>query len=341
MANPLTQVFDFVFKGTSGNIDHIDVTASTVLTPVINGGGAVGYATDSITGDIYVGGKDVAVTGQFGLGGDLTQNNFAVFDNTIFASDSQGVAYGGATGSTAGIDNPGLEFKIAGGSDFNLYTSNGQFFLFDSTKPSVQYTLTLVPPCFCAGTEIETAVGPVAVEALRIGDIVITNEGKTAPVRWIGRRAVAPHFMDPLKFMPIRIKAGALAEGVPARDLLLSPDHAVLVDGVLAQAGALVNGSSIVRETTAPESFTYYHIELADHALILAEGAAAETFVDNVDRMGFDNWAEYQALVQDQTPVVEMDLPRAKAHRQVPAGIRAMLSTRAAVLAAQDLALSA
>jgi hypothetical protein len=53
------------------------------------------------------------------------------------------------------------------------------------------------------------------------------------------------------------------------------------------------NGTSIVRETDVPEVFTYYHVEVDDHSLILAENTPSETFVDNVDRLNFDNWAEH------------------------------------------------
>jgi len=185
------------------------------------------------------------------------------------------------------------------------------------------------PACFMAGTMIRTPNGETAVQSLKPGDLVLTVEGRAQTVRWIGRRTISTTFGDPLRVLPIRIRMAALCENVPARDLLLSPDHAVLVDGMLLQAGALVNGVSIVRETEVPPIFTYYHVELDDHALIQAENTPAETFVDNVDRLAFDNWHEHQALYPDGKVINEMGYPRAKAHRQVPRKLREQLANRA------------
>jgi hypothetical protein len=189
------------------------------------------------------------------------------------------------------------------------------------------------PLCFMPGTRIRTPKGEITVETLSRGEFVTSADGRVAPVAWIGRCIVATRFADPLRVLPIRIKADALGDKTPSRDLLLSPDHALLVDGVLVHAAALVNGSSIVRETNVPAQFTYYHIELDDHSLILAENTPAETFIDHVDRLAFDNWQEHEALYPDGHAIIEMPYPRAKAYRQVPRAICERLAERAAILA--------
>jgi Hint domain len=183
--------------------------------------------------------------------------------------------------------------------------------------------------CFCRGTRILTERGEIAVEFLKRGDLVLTTEGVAKPISWLGRRTISAAFADPIRCWPIRVRAGALGDNIPCRDLRLSPDHALLVEDNLIHAGALVNGTSITRETSVPRTFVYYHVELEDHSLILAENAPAETFVDNVDRLGFDNWAEYEALYPSGKPIEEMNYPRAKARRQVPMKVRAILDARA------------
>jgi hypothetical protein len=185
--------------------------------------------------------------------------------------------------------------------------------------------------CFMPGTRIRTPSGEVVVEVLKVGDLVLADDGRALPVRWIGRQTVSTIFGDKMRVLPIRIKAGALKENVPARDLRVSPDHAVLIDGVLAQAGALVNETSIVREANAPSILTYFHVELDDHSIIFAENTPVETFVDNAERLRFDNWAEHEALYPAGKPIAELPYPRAKGRRQIPARIRDMLAERARI----------
>ncbi|WP_376094433.1 Hint domain-containing protein [Roseomonas sp. CCTCC AB2023176] len=185
------------------------------------------------------------------------------------------------------------------------------------------------PVCFMPGTLIATPRGEVAVEDLRRGDLVTTSSGASEPVRWIGRQTVSRLFGDPARVLPVRIRAGALGGGLPKRDLFVSGDHALLVDGLLVQAGALVNGSSILREEDVPTVFTYLHVELSDHSLLLAEGTPAETFIDNVDRAAFDNWAEHEALSDAPAPMTELDVPRVRSARQLPPATRARLAAAA------------
>jgi collagen type I alpha len=142
--------------------------------------------------------------------------------------------------------------------------------------------------CFAAGTRIRTARGEVAVEALVIGDIAVLADGRTSPVEWIGQRAVdCRRHPNPEAVWPVRVIAGALGAGLPVRDLILSPDHALYLNGVLIPVRLLLNGTSIVR--TPADHVTYYHVELPEHDLLVAEGIATESYLDTGDRANFAN----------------------------------------------------
>jgi len=143
--------------------------------------------------------------------------------------------------------------------------------------------------CFAEGTRIATPSGPVAVEDLREGDEVevLLGEG-TRPIIWIGHRQVdCRRHPEPAKVWPVRVKAGAFGPGMPVRDLYLSPDHAVYVERVLIPIKHLINGGSVAQVET--DTVTYYHVELASHDVVLAEGLAAESYLDAGDRANFSN----------------------------------------------------
>ncbi len=141
-------------------------------------------------------------------------------------------------------------------------------------------------PCFAMGTRISTVKGEVPVEDLRAGDAVLIRDGGFAPVIWIGSRRIdLAHHREPELVSPVLIAQGAIGEAVPAHDLFLSPDHAIWFDGTLIPAKALLNGSTI-RQVT-PNLVTYFHVELASHAVILAEGAPVESYLDTGNRRMF------------------------------------------------------
>jgi hypothetical protein len=131
--------------------------------------------------------------------------------------------------------------------------------------------------------------GEVAVEKLQAGDRVIAlRRGRLANVRWVGQRSVdVRRHNAPDKVRPVRIRAGAFAPGEPHRDLVVSPDHALFVDGALVVARHLINDATIVQES--PDRITYYHVELDAHEIVLAEGLPAETYLDTGNRAAFEN----------------------------------------------------
>ncbi len=140
--------------------------------------------------------------------------------------------------------------------------------------------------CFAAGTLIATPYGQVPVEQVGVGDLVRLARGGAAAVIWHGIREVdcAAH-PRPHDIAPVRIGAGAFAPEVPLHDLVLSPDHAVLWDDVLIPVRLLVNGRTVWREPAGV--VTYHHLELATHDVILAEGVAAESYLDTGNRAQF------------------------------------------------------
>jgi Ca2+-binding RTX toxin-like protein len=147
--------------------------------------------------------------------------------------------------------------------------------------------------CFAEGTRIVTPSGEVEVENLRAGDMVLAMRNGQAgfePLRWVGFMdvAVPRDAAMAAKTAPILIKAGAIAPGMPARDLRVSPDHAMEVDGHLIPAKHLVNGSSIIQESWC-RRVRYFHLELEAHGLLLSEGTWSESYLDDGNRHAFNN----------------------------------------------------
>ena len=155
------------------------------------------------------------------------------------------------------------------------------------------------------------------MEALRIGDKVPTLLGAgAATVRWLGHRQVdCARHPRPQDVWPVRVRAGAFAADVPHRDLWLSPDHAVWLGGEGAAPGDLipirylVNGASIAQQ--AVDEVTYWHVELARHEVILAEGLPCESYLDTGNRGGFVNGGD---RVPDESASIQRKFPP-PAHR--------------------------
>ncbi len=228
-------------------------------------------------------------TGLIGLTGKVVGTTVELFATNTTVNDLDQTYVFGATdvlgATTAASDGASDVFSV-------LVTAPA-----DTNIRGIAFAPTIA--CYCSGTMISALAGEQAVEDLRIGDILLTARGEQRPIKWIGRRSYAGRFLAANPgIKPIRFRAGSLGGGLPQRDLLVSPDHAMFLHGILVPAKALVNGGTI-RQEHGLDRVDYYHVELDSHDIILAEGAASETFLDDDSRGMFHNAAEYAALYPD------------------------------------------
>ena len=204
---------------------------------------------------------------DFGPGDTIVVSGYTQTSSYYFQDELiMGGPAGGAT-----LDIPGLTF-----ARLNVVSD------------SVADTTTVTVQCFAEGTRIATPDGDVAVERLTRGDLVVTHDGPAAPVVWVGRRRIdCTRHPDPRAVWPVRVAAGAFGAGLPARDLYLSPDHAVFVDDALIPVKYLINGGSVAQVATA--AVTWFHVELPEHGVLRAEGLPAESYLETGDRAAFEN----------------------------------------------------
>ncbi len=222
------------------------------------------------------------------------------------------------------VNNNGTQDPVVlyGGNYYVLGSTN-------SSLTSVVLQTYVFTACYAGGTGILTDRGEIAVEDLAVGDRVVSVLGGTPAIRWIGHRTIdiSTH-PRPSDVNPVRVRAGAFGDGLPRRDLRLSPEHAVYVDGVLIPIRHLVNHTSIAPESA--DRITYWHVELDQHDVILAEGLPAESYLDCDDGVKFDN------VAADQGAMAKCVAPCAPIHLQgvVVEAVRSRLSARVAALAA-------
>ena len=229
-------------------------------------------------------------------------------DSTIVLGDAQdaiGLAggYGGTigdftsgdrlelSGSGYSLDHLGDTLTVSqGGAVVDTFALTGQDYT-DATFTLTGDIITTDAPCFCAGTRILTDQGERAVETMAAGDVVVTRQDGVEvllPVRWIGRRRVVVARHNEAEHVdPIRIAQDAIAPGLPVRDLFVSPDHALYMDGMLIQARQLVNHMTVTRDS-GRAVVTYYHVELDRHAILIADGMPCESYLDSGNRGQFD-----------------------------------------------------
>jgi hypothetical protein len=249
--------------------------------------------------------------------------------DTDFSVDEQISPYGMRfVGYAAG----GFIVARSGSSYYLLVPAGGDTSLTSGTP--IAYTAGSFTTCFLRGTLILTSRGEIPIEALREGDRVATRFGRLRPIRWIGTQRFHPRFAGPAS-TPIRFSPGSLGAGVPSTDLFVSPGHAMLVGGVLAHAGALVNGTTITQSRFEGDSIDYFHIDLGAHDCVLANSAWAESYFEDRNRDSFHNAADFHARFPGHEPVRQATcLPIVTAEHPGIEGLRRMLTPPAERLAA-------
>ncbi|WP_122072121.1 Hint domain-containing protein [Pseudophaeobacter sp. EL27] len=223
--------------------------------------------------------------------------------DTLSGGDDRDLFHGGAgdsvDGGEGGDDHDVLDLRGMGRSRVTYDPDDGEAGTVDflDADGTVTGTLTFenieevieeTVACFTPGAMILTPQGEVAVEEIVVGDQVMTLDHGAQTVRWIGTRELqAADLAARSAFNPVRIVAGALGEGLPEQDLLVSPQHRMLLSSahaemlfgepeVLAAAVNLVNERSVQR--AYPQAVTYIHLMFDRHEIIRANGAWTESF---------------------------------------------------------------
>ncbi|QDC09588.1 hypothetical protein FHY55_10185 [Oceanicola sp. D3] len=268
-------------------IERIETGAGDdVITGTAN---TAGFTADAGAGnDVLVGGSGADIL----LGGDDA--------DTFIAGNGDHVA-----GGEGGADADVLDLTTAGPTRV-LYDEN------DPESGTVQFldgfgnvtgTMTFSEietvnfiPCFTPGTLIATPDGPRPVEDLGPGDRVLTRDNGVKRLQWVGQRLLNTHHLtaNP-RLQPVRIKAGALGYGLPERDIMVSPQHKMLISDARAEMlfgehEVLVSAAHLVGlpgiEQVTVDEVVYVHIMFDAHEIVMAEGAWTESYQPGAHVMG-------------------------------------------------------
>ena len=299
----LTENVTVTFSGDeAGTVTNTTDTATfSEIEQVTTGAGDDQIDASATSGGVTVssGAGDDTFTGGSGAdtfdGGD---------DRDTFNVDGAGDGWGDdIDGGSGGDDFDTLDLtgstSVGGtkkvfidGADSDGNGSDGRVEYYDSSG-NLEGTLTFtniesIVPCFTPGTLIKTKRGEVSVEQLRLGDRVMTRDNGFQPVRWIGTKCLRDNDLAAQpNLRPIRISAGALGDGLPERDMLVSPQHRMLVTGPqvslwFGEEEALVAAKHLTCldgvEQVTPSEVTYVHIMFDNHEIVVSDGTWSESF---------------------------------------------------------------
>ena len=155
---------------------------------------------------------------------------------------------------------------------------------------STPYSSYATPPCFTAGTLIETKEALVPIEKLVVGDLVRTLDDDFQPIRWIGRTTIAARDLEQQpRLRPILIPTGAFGSGLPARPMAVSPMHRIMRESAVGEllfgegevlvAAKYLLGKYGVETAHGSENVTYIHLCFDRHQIVQSDGVWTESFL--------------------------------------------------------------
>ncbi|QDH16642.1 Hint domain-containing protein [Swingsia samuiensis] len=160
----------------------------------------------------------------------------------------------------------------------------------------------LYETCFVRGSKIRLGSGEKAVESIEIGDEVVTlcpesQTYRTVPVIWVGRKRMVVDASRPEDQVgyPVRIVKDALGAGLPREDLVVTPEHCLYLNGGFVPARMLVNHRSIFYDRTLTD-YDYFHIETAEHSILMANDVLTESYLDTGNRSTFEEQGNVVSL---------------------------------------------
>ncbi|MEL7467513.1 MAG: Hint domain-containing protein [Pseudomonadota bacterium] len=283
---------DDIVLGGSGN-DSIDGGAGN---DSIDGGAGDDTLSGGAGNDTLTGGSGNDVFELSASGGDDTITDFSAGSDTFDTTALTDV--GNALTNQDGIvtaeevvvtqpGGPGTDQLLSFPSGETVSVPDGTVNTFSTATQFASLVAMGVPPCFAPGTLIATSRGEVRVENLRIGDMIMTARNGPQPLRWIGVRTEVFADRDAGN-KPILIRAGALGDGFPTRDLVVSPQHRMLMTGnpvknMFDESQVFATAKNLtalpgVRCMLGKSEITYYALLLDRHEIIFAEGTATESF---------------------------------------------------------------
>ncbi|WP_370213401.1 Hint domain-containing protein [Roseovarius sp.] len=294
--------------------------------PIEQGGAAAGSAPftltlkEGATPTLVLVNDDDAVFDE--VDGSQTLANALNLDGTNYAAGTSINSAYDLINSTTGHKVTSLHFGTDGnpqgavqGLISTVEMTPGTSYTFNQERTSHQQDnqYSQYTACFTPGTMIETAEGPRAIETLRPGDLIETRDHGLQPLRLLPSRHIgAEELQQRPNLRPVRIRADSIAPGVPSRDTLVSPQHRILSQSLIARrlfgndevliAAAALTKLPGIEKAEEVEEITYIHLVLDDHQIVTGDGLASESFYcgpNAMQSLSPEALAELQAIFPD------------------------------------------